>query len=177
MPDSEQMVEPGEPLKPVTGKLFRATDDFDGGRGPALDREQLYKVTGQSSGDDLFLILDGEKRFAALADLGTEDWEERAARKTLRRHVARRARRLWGYLDGTVELERDETAERVELSALERYAAVIYPHAPSPDVRLQVEDGFGEYGISVIWLDEPAPDEADGLAGWTTLYEQVARSA
>ena len=162
-----------EPKELLAGKSFHRLAQTFYEHGSTFLREQgVEKPSGRRGRADIFLLVEDERSFAALAEVKNTSWEPLAARGTLQRNVARQARQLWSYLDGIAELRRpDGTSHHVDLSNLERYAAMIFPTAPRPSIRAQVEDAFGEYGISVIWLDEPPPEDSEAFPAWEALIE------
>lgn len=160
-----------EPDRLAAGKAFNTLAQSFYGYGSSFEGEQqLFKASGRRGRADIFMFVDAEQRFAAIAEVKNTDWSELAARGTLRRNLARKARQLWQYLDGTFELE-DATGSRrrLSLAKVDRYGAMVFPHAPEPAVRTRVEEGFGEYGLSVVWLDEPPPEDSEAFAAWQTV--------
>lgn len=164
--------EPGR----LPGKSFHALAQphyrYDSG----VEAEQaLYKVDGAPGRADIFLVVNERYRYAGLSEVKNTDWEAVAGRGTLPRMVARHARQLWSYLNGTVELRREDgSRKRLRIREIDCSAAMVYPRAPEASVRQQVEDGLGAYGITVIWLDEPPPEHSEAFEAWRAVLARAA---
>jgi hypothetical protein len=131
---------------------------------------RLEKATGRGGRADALMICDVENRFAAIAEIKNTDWEAMERRGTVRRNVTRHARQVWSYLDGFVEAEMPHGTERIALGRVERYAALVYPHVPAPALRAALDDAFGKYGISIVWLDEPPPRDSEVFSAWAERF-------
>ena len=169
----ERLLPPGAPMdKPrrLPGKAFQARER------PALRREaapgievRIYKVEGNRDDAKIILFSDAEHRFVSLADVKSTDWDALAQRGTLRQNVARQARRLRSYLRGKAEfLGEDERASMQLLHVDRRHPSMVFRRSPEPAVRKEVEDAFGDYGVSVVWLDRPPPN-AEQFPTWEQI--------
>jgi hypothetical protein len=163
----ERLLPPGAPVdKPRRrrpGKVFKAWER------PALRHEgapgievRIYKVEGNRDEAKIILFSDAKHRFVSLADVKNTDWDALAQRGTLKQNVTRQARRVRSYLRGKAEfIGEDERASVRLLRVDRRYPSMVFRRSPKPAVRIDVEDAFGEYGVSVVWLDRPPPNPDD----------------
>ena len=69
---------------------------------------------------------------------------------------------------GTVQLIGDDERRTLRLADTERSASMVFLRSPRPSVRKEVEYAFGEYAVSVIWLDRPPPN-ADEFPTWEQI--------
>jgi hypothetical protein len=173
----ERLLPPDAPLerpKRRPGKRFKARERpalrHDGGSGIEV---RIYKVEGNRDGARIILFADAKQRFVSLVEIKNTDWNALARRGTLKPNVARHALRLRSYLRGTVELIGDDERCTLRLRhPLDRSASMMFLRGPAEQsVRREVENAFGEYGVSVIWLDRPPPN-ADQFPTW----EQILNS-
>jgi hypothetical protein len=155
-----------KPRRRRPGKRFIALEE------PALRHDagaevevRIYKVDGA----DIFLFTDAAHWFVVLTAVDNTDWGALARRETLEPQAARHARRLRGYLDGTVELVGEDERTPLRLADVERRASIVIPRGPAePSVRAEVEDAFAPHGVSVVWLDRPPPN-ADEFPTWEQI--------
>lgn len=169
----ERLLPPDAPIdKPMRlpGKAFKARER------PALRHEaapgievRIYKVEENRDDAKIILFSDAEHRFVSLADVKSTDWDALAQHGTLRRNVARQARRIRSYLRGKAEfVAQDERASVQLLHVDRRYPSMVFRRSPDPAVRKEVEEAFDEYGVSVVWLDRPAGN-ADQFPTWDQI--------
>jgi hypothetical protein len=169
----ERLLPPDAPLerpKRRPGKRFKARERpalrHDGGFGIEV---RIYKVEGNRDGAWIILFADAKKRFVSLVEIKNTDWNALARRGTLKPNVVRQARRLRSYLRGTAELIGDDERCTLRLRhPLDRSASIAFRRSPESSVRRGVEDAFGEYAVSVIWLDRPPPN-ADEFPTWEQI--------
>jgi len=152
------------------GKTFKARERpalrHDGGSGIEV---RIYKVEGNRDEARMILFADAKQRFVSLVEVKNTDWDALAQRGTLKPNVARHARRLRSYLRGAVELAAEDERITVRLLDVDRHASMMFLRGPvEPSVRAEVEDAFGAWGISVIWLDRPPPN-ADEFPTWEQI--------
>jgi hypothetical protein len=170
----ERLLPPDAPIdKPRRrrpGKTFKARER------PALRHNgapgfevRIYKVEGNRDDAKIILFSDAEHRFVSLADVKNTDWDALAQRGTLEQNVARQARRIRSYLRGRAEFVGEDERTSVRLLHVDRrYPSMVFWRSPEPAVRREVEDGFGDFGVSVIWLDRPPPN-ADQFPTWEQI--------
>jgi hypothetical protein len=159
-----------KPRRRPPGKNFEARER------PALRHEaapgievRIYKVEGNRDDARIILFSDAEHRFVSLADVKSTDWDALAQRGTLKRNVARQARRLRSYLRGKARFVGEDERASVRLLRVDRrYPSMVFRRSPSPSVRREVEETFGDYGVSVVWLDRPPPN-ADQFPTWEQI--------
>jgi hypothetical protein len=158
-----------EPRRLAAGKQF----DDEAKRvyldGSSFTAERRLRKPNLRLGRADLLLIDGKTQFAAIAELKDTDWEGVNQRGTLARNVSRHARQVWSYLDAT--LERDSS---LDLVRVERYAALVYRRAPRPTLKTVVEDAFGEHGVSVVWMDEPPPEDSPAFRPWLRVFGRGA---
>jgi hypothetical protein len=168
----ERLLPPGAPDRPRRrrpGKTFRARERpalrHDGGDGIEV---RIYKVEGNRDRAKIILFSDAEHRFVSFGGVKNTDWDALAQRGTLERNVVRQARRVRSYLRGTVQLIGEDERSTVGLAHVRRYPSVVFLRSPEPSVRSEVEDAFGDYGVSVVWLDRPPPNP-DQFPTWEQI--------
>lgn len=170
----ERLLPPDAPIdKPSrrrSGKAFKARERraLRHDAAPGLE-VRIYKVEGNQDEAKIILFSDAEHLFVSLAHVKNTDWDALAQRGTVKQNVARQARRIRSYLRGKAEFVGEDERAAVRLLRVDRrYPSMVFPRSPQPAVRREVEEGFGEYGISVIWLDRPPPN-ADQFPTWEQI--------
>jgi hypothetical protein len=157
----------------------------------------LLKKGGKSGRTDLLLWADFAERLLVIVEVKNTDWDALHRRDRVRANLRRHIRQMWLYLEGELRLAGSEgsllaaslAAEEEKRSdgdsraageqartwfpmeELERTPAIIYPQAPTtPGLRESIEQEAAEWGISIIWFDEP-PRESDAWVAWEAMRE------
>jgi hypothetical protein len=158
----------GRPRRRRPGKTFTARER------PGLRHDtegievRIYKVEEDRDQAKIIVFTDAEHSFVSLAEVKSTDWDALTQRGTLRANVARQAGRLRSYVRGTAKLIGEDERRILRLADVERSASMVFRRSPQPSVRREVEDAFGDYAVSVIWLDRPPPN-ADEFPTWEQI--------
>ena len=118
------------------------------------------------------LLLHEEGRAVVVIEIKNTDWDRLAIRGTLRRNLLAHRRQLWRYLDGALALEplRSEVPPALELEFLERQGALVYPSRPlTAGLDVDIEEVLAEWGLTVVWFDEPPPADSPAGEAWEAL--------
>ena len=101
------------------------------------------------------------------------DWDVLHERGTVAPNLARHRRQVWRYREGwwiPRKDEKDGPKVKVDLDEVDRQAAMVYPWKPeTPGLADDIEIGMGMEGISVVWFDEPPPEDSPAYASWEAL--------
>jgi len=114
---------------------------------PKGDKEfPLTKDTGRPGRADVQVRV--EAGYLAFIEIKHTYWDKKSERN-IRRLISRYARQLYSYMDGS-DL-RGKSFEK-----LDKTLGIVFPQQPKTDGLAEfIEEGFGEYGISVVWHDVP----------------------
>ena len=125
-----------------TEKEFPLTKDT--GRGGRAD---VYVFVKELDDENKEANLD-EKDHLAFIEIKHTFWDVKPERN-IRRLISRYARQLYSYMDGS-----DLHGKSFE--KLDKTLGIVFPQRPKTDnLAESIEEGFGEYGIQVVWRDVP----------------------
>jgi hypothetical protein len=118
-----------------------------------------------------WITLDGFLSCVIL-EVKNTDWDRLAKRGTVRRNLNSHRRQVWRYLYGTTEFRHDEERKDVDLEDIDRVAGIVYPRVPGTEgLKEAIESYFGEWGITVVWFDEPPPEGTPAWEAWRAWKE------
>lgn len=101
----------------------------------------LTKDTGRRGRADVYVSV--EDGHLAFIEIKHTFWDGKPE-KNIRRLISRYARQLYSYMDSPDFDGHDTTL------------GIVFPKHPKTEGLAEtIEDGFGEYGISVVWHDAP----------------------
>lgn len=130
----------------------------------------LVKASSRIGRADLFLWVEADRSHVLVAETKWTDWDLLEQRGTMQCNLARHRRQVWSYLEGRVHVRRGLRGESVELDAVTRQAALIYPSSPrSAALRDAIEGELADWGISTCWFDEAPPERTPGGRAWRAL--------
>lgn len=105
-----------------------------------IPERSLKKDTGRPGRADVFVTVEDDH--VAIVEIKYTIWDKKP-QKDIKRLMTRYARQLYSYMDSKEFEEMDKTL------------GIIFPQRPKNNQLTElVEDGFGEYGISVVWWDD-----------------------
>lgn len=100
----------------------------------------LTKDTGRRGRADVYVLV--EEGYLSFIEIKHTFWDGKHE-KDMRRLISRYARQLYGYMDSPDFEEHDTTL------------GIVFPKRPTTKGLAEtIENGFGEYGISVVWHDD-----------------------
>lgn len=110
------------------------------------DEFQLTKDTGKPGRADVYVLveeIEGGKDYISFIEIKYTFWDGKPERN-IRRLISRYARQLYSYTDSPDFDEHDTTL------------GIVFPKRPKTEGLAEtIEEGFGEYGIPVVWHDVP----------------------
>lgn len=122
-------------------KLVQAEWKAEGLELKGKDEFSLIKDTGKRGRADVYILVEAD--YLAFIEIKYTFWDGKPERN-IRRLISRYARQLYSYMDGP-DFEGHDTT-----------LGIVFPERPKTDgLAESIEEGFGEYGITVVWHDVP----------------------
>lgn len=113
----------------------------------------LIKDTGRRGRADVHVLVEKpvdkkERGYLSFIEIKHTFWDGKPE-KNIRRLISRYARQLYSYMDGCY-------IDGKSYAKADKTLGIVFPKRPETEGLAEtIEDGFGEYGISVVWHDVP----------------------